>query len=103
MATASRATYGAWVVNSQNDRFRAANGSKVNIDDGSTTVSVWVGFKKKNDNLGRFPVYRQAKLKCLVGGRISHNIISTPFVIAVGNSSRIRKALRLLTLQRVCG
>ena len=75
MATASRATYGAWVVNSQNDRFRAANGSKVNID-GSTTVSVWVGFKKKNDNLGRFPVYRQAKLKCLVGG-ISHNIIST--------------------------
>ena len=73
MATASRATYGAW--NSQNDRFRAANGSKVNID-GSTTVSVWVGFKKKNDNLGRFPVYRQAKLKCLVGG-ISHNIIST--------------------------
>ena len=75
MATASRETYGAWVVNSQSDRFRAANGSKVNID-GSTTVSVWVGFKKKNDNLGRFPVYRQAKLKCLVGG-ISHNIIST--------------------------
>ena len=57
------------------DRFRAANGSRVNID-GSTTVSVWVGFKKKNDNLGRFPVYRQAKLKGLVGG-ISHNIIST--------------------------
>ena len=75
MATSSRVTYGAWVVNSQSDRFRAANGSKVNID-GSTTVSVWVGFKKKNDNLGRFPVYRQAKLKCLVGG-ISHNIIST--------------------------
>ena len=75
MATASRATYVAWVVNSQNDRFRAANASKVNID-GSTTVSVWVGFKKKNENLGRFPVYRQAKLKCLVGG-ISHNIIST--------------------------
>ena len=32
MATASRVTYGAWVVNSQSDRFRAANGSKVNID-----------------------------------------------------------------------
>ena len=75
MATASRASYGAWVVNSQSDRFRAANGSRVNID-GSTTVSFWVGFKKQNDNLGRFPVYRQAKLKCLVGG-ISHNIIST--------------------------
>ena len=71
MATASRATYGAWVTNSQNDRFRAANGSKVNTD-GSTIVSVSVGFKKKNDNLG----YRQAKLKCLVGG-ISQNIIST--------------------------
>jgi hypothetical protein len=70
MATASRDTYGA--RNTQNDRIRAANGSKVNID-GSTTVSVWVGFKKKNDNLGRFPVYHQAKLKCLVGG-ISHNI-----------------------------
>ena len=75
MATASRATHGAWVVNSQSDRFRSANGSKVNID-GSTTLSVWVGFKRNNDNLERFPVYRQAQLKCLVGG-ISHNIIST--------------------------
>ena len=28
MATASRATYGAWVTGAQNDRFRAANGSK---------------------------------------------------------------------------
>ena len=59
----------------QNDRFRAANGSKVSID-GSASVSVWVGFKKKHDNLGRTPICRQAKLKCLVGG-ISHNIIST--------------------------
>eukprot|EP00435_Cladocopium_sp_Y103_P025396 s1103_g6.t1 len=75
MATASRATYGAWVTNVQTDRFRAVNGSRVSID-GSADVSVWVGFKKKNDNLGRFPIYRQAELKCLVGG-ISHNIIST--------------------------
>eukprot|EP00435_Cladocopium_sp_Y103_P024700 s2809_g6.t1 len=75
MATASRATYGAWVTNVQTDRFRAANGSRVSID-GSADVSVWVGFKKKTDNLGRFPIYCQAKLKCLVGG-ISHNIIST--------------------------
>ena len=44
--------------------------------DGSASVSVWVGFKKKSDHLGRTPIYRQAKLKCLVGG-ISHNIIST--------------------------
>ena len=75
MATASRATYGAWVTGAQNARFRAANGSKVSID-GSASVSVWVGFKKRNDNLGRTPIYRQAKLKCLVGG-ISHNIMST--------------------------
>ena len=93
MATASRATYGSWVTNSQNDRFRAANGSKVNTD-GSTTVSVWVGFKKKNDNLGRFPIYRQAKLKCLVGG-IGQNIIFVPSVSVDGNSIRIQKLLRL--------
>ena len=75
MATSSRETYGAWVTGAQNDRFRAANGSKVSID-GTSSVSVWVGFKKKSDNLGRTPIYRQAKLKCLVGG-ISHNMIST--------------------------
>ena len=40
MATASRATYGAWVVNSQNDRFGAANGSRVNID-GSTDLPLF--------------------------------------------------------------
>ena len=99
MATASRATYGSWVTNSQNDRFRAANGSKVNTD-GSTTVSVWVGFKKKNDNLGRFPIYRQAKLKCLVGG-IGQNIIFVPSVSVDGNSIRIQKLLRLRMLHQV--
>jgi hypothetical protein len=88
MATASHATYGAWVVNSQNDRFRAANGSKVNID-GSTTVSVWVGFKKKNDNLGRFPIYRQAKLKCLVGG-IGQNIIFLDDICNFGGCSWVK-------------
>ena len=77
MATASRATYSAWVPNSQNDRFRAAIGGKVNID-GSTTVTVWVGFKKKHDNLGRFPTYRQAKLKCLVGGQPQHHVDKHP-------------------------
>ena len=82
MATASRETYGAWVTEVQNDRFRAANGSPVNID-GSATVSVWVEFKGKNDNLGRFPIYRRAKLKCLVGG-ISHNIISTNILCGCG-------------------
>jgi hypothetical protein len=88
MATASRATYGAWVTNSQNDRFRAANGSKVNTD-GSTTVSVWVGFKKKNDNLGRFPIYRQAKLKCLVGG-IGQNIIFLDDICNFGGCSWVK-------------
>ena len=39
MATASREAYGAWVTDGQNDRFRAANGSRVNID-GSATVAV---------------------------------------------------------------
>ena len=82
MATASRAAYGAWVTDQQNDRFRAANGSRVIID-GSAIVAVWVDFKGKNDNLGRFPTYRQAQLKCLVG-EIRHNIISTNTFCACG-------------------
>ena len=46
MATASRASYGAWVVDSQNDRFRAANDSKVNID-GSTNYCFCLGWIQK--------------------------------------------------------
>ena len=65
MAIASRAAYGAWVTEQQNDRFRAANGSRVTID-GSATVAVRVEFKSKIGNLGMYPIYRQAKLKCLV-------------------------------------
>ena len=99
MATASRAAYSAWVTDQQNDRFRAANGSPVTID-GFATVAVWVEFKGKNDNLGKFPIYRQAKLKCLVGG-ISHNIISTNTLCACGwNSIKTQMEVKSHTLNQ---
>ena len=82
-------------------RFRAANGSKVNID-GSTNVSVWVGFKKKKDNLGRFPVYRQAKVEVLGWwASATTSFQPTLSVSADGNSIRIQKVPRLLTVRQV--
>ena len=69
MATASRHVYGACVQDAVLDRFRAANGSRVNIE-GTSNITVWIGFEGNGE-----PVYKQASLKCLVGG-ISHNIIS---------------------------
>eukprot|EP00435_Cladocopium_sp_Y103_P004448 s6917_g1.t1 len=66
MATASQNAYGAWVNKVGCDRFRAANGSRVDID-GSACVNVWIGFSDVGDSLGRYPYYEQAQLKCLVG------------------------------------
>ena len=74
--------YCAGVTDEQNDRLQAANGSRVNTD-GSATVAVWVEFKGTNDNIGRFPIYHQVKLKC-PEGEISHNIISTNTLCAYG-------------------
>ena len=77
MATASRHVYGACVQDAVLDRFRAANGSRVNIE-GTSNITVWIGFEGNGE-----PVYKQASLKCLVGG-ISHNIISTTTLCECG-------------------
>ena len=62
--------YGACVQDAVLDRFRAANGSRVNIE-GTSNITVWIGLERNGER-----VYKQASLKCLVGG-ISHNVIST--------------------------
>ena len=85
MATASRHVYGACVQDAVLDCFRAANGSRVNIE-GTSNITVWIGFERNGE-----PVYKQASLKCLVGG-ISHNIISTttlckPHLVLKGQSA----------------
>ena len=81
MATSSVNAYGAWVADMKHEQFRAANGSKVDID-GTATITVWVGFRTGRDK-DWIPDYKSAKLKCLVGG-ISHNIMSTTTLCECG-------------------
>ena len=81
MATSSVNAYGAWVADMKHEQFRAANGSKVDID-GTATITVWVGFRTGMDK-DWVPDYKSAKLKCLVGG-ISHNIMSTTTLCECG-------------------
>ena len=81
MATSSVNAYGAWVADMKHEQFRAANGSKVDID-GTATITVWVGFHTGRDK-DWVPDYKSAKLKCLVGG-ISHNIMSTTTLCECG-------------------
>ena len=57
----------------------------MNIE-GTSNITVWIGFERNGE-----PVYKQASLKCLVGG-ISHNIISTttlckPHLVLKGQSA----------------
>ena len=47
-ATSSVNAYGAWVADMKHEQFRAANGSKVDID-GTATITVWVGFHTGRD------------------------------------------------------
>ena len=81
MATSSVNAYGAWVADMKHEQFRAANGSKVDID-GTATITVWVGFRTGRDK-GWVPDYKSAKLKCLVGG-ISYNIMFTTTLCECG-------------------
>ena len=66
MATSSLNACGAWVADMKHEQFRAANGSKVDID-GTTTLTIWVGFHTGRDK-NWMPEHKSAKLKCLVGG-----------------------------------
>lgn len=61
-------------VSQEENRFRAANGSKVDIS-GSAHVPVWITFADGGSS--------QANLRCLVGN-ISHNILSTTTLCSCG-------------------
>ena len=81
MAVSSQESYGAVIQRLQDDRFKAANGSKVDID-GKTCLSVWVEFEG-NGRTNWKPTWQKANLKCLVGS-ISHNILSTTTLCECG-------------------
>jgi len=81
MATSSVNAYGAWVADMKHGQFRAANGSKVDID-GTATITVWVGFHTGRDK-DWVPDNKSAKLKCSAGGIIS-NIKSTTTLCECG-------------------
>ena len=84
MATSSVNAYGAWVADMKHGQFRAANGSKVDID-GTATITVWVGFHTGRDK-DWVPDYKSAKLKCSAGGISPTLSLRRRCVNVVGNS-----------------